>query len=138
MRQLSLPMAAVEQQLRRMAFNVIARNQDDHVKTIAFLMDQTGQWSLSPAFDMTYSFNPSVDWTAQHQMSINGKRDGFTLEDFRACARGASMKRGRAEAIVEEVRAAVAQWPHYAETAQVTGAWREQTERKLRLMLPPA
>jgi serine/threonine-protein kinase HipA len=135
MRQLRLPMAAVEQQFRRMAFNVIARNQDDHVKNIAFLMDQTGKWSLSPAFDMTYSFNPSGDWTAQHQMSINGKRDGFTMEDFRACARSASMKRGRAEAIVEEVRGAVAQWPDYAEAAQVTGAWSEQVQRNLRLTL---
>ena len=136
MRQLNLPMAAVEQQFRRMVFNVIARNQDDHVKNIAFLMDQEGIWLLSPAFDMTYSYNPSGDWTAQHQMSINGKRDGFTIEDFRACAKSALMKRGRAETIVEEVRAAVAQWPEYADTARVTEAWREEIQRNLRLNLP--
>ncbi len=118
-RQLNLPMEAVEEQFRRMAFNIIARNQDDHVKNIAFLMDKAGRWSLAPAFDVTYSYNPTGDWTARHQMTMNGKRDGFTLADFRACAKSALMKRGRAEAIVEEVRAAVAKWPDYAEQAQV-------------------
>ncbi len=80
-----------------MAFNIVARNQDDHVKNIAFLMNKSGEWSLSPAFDMTYSFNPSGAWTASHQMTMNGKRDNFTLEDFNACAKTASMKRGRAQ-----------------------------------------
>jgi serine/threonine-protein kinase HipA len=110
-RQLNLPMATVEEQFRRMVFNIIARNQDDHVKNIAFLMDKTGRWSLAPAFDVIYSYNPTGDWTARHQMTMNGKHDGFTLADFRACAKSALMKRGRAEAIVEEVRAAVAKWP---------------------------
>jgi serine/threonine-protein kinase HipA len=119
--QLNLPMAEVEEQFRRMAFNIIARNQDDHVKNIAFLMDKSGHWSLAPAFDVIYSYNPAGDWTARHQMTMNGKRDGFTLADFRACAKSALMKRGRAEAIVEEVRAAVAQWPAYAEQAQCDG-----------------
>src|SRR5690606_17866980 len=110
-RRLGLGMTAIEQQFRRAAFNLIARNQDDHVKNIAFLMDRDGSWSLSPAFDMTWSFNPEGRWTSQHQMSLNGKRDGFTLEDFRACADTAGMKRGRAETIVEEVVAAVRRWP---------------------------
>ena len=136
MRQLGLGMEAIEQQFRRMVFNVIARNQDDHVKNIAFLMDRDGRWSLAPAFDMTYSFNPSGAWTAQHQMSINGKRDGFTLDDLRACAKSAMMKRGRAEKIVEEVCAAVALWPDYADKAQVTSAWTEQIKGNLRLTLP--
>ncbi len=108
MRQLNLPMEAVEEQFRRMTFNIIARNQDDHVKNIAFLMDKAGRWSLAPAFDITYSYNPTGSWTATHQMTMNRKRDGFTVADFRACAKSALMKRGRAEAIVEEVRAAVA------------------------------
>ncbi len=114
---------------------IIARNQDDHVKNIAFLMDKTGQWSLAPAFDVTYSYNPSGDWTATHQMTMNGKRDGFTLADFRACARSALMKRGRAEAIVEEMRAAVAKWPDYAEQAKVINEWRDQIQRNHRLDL---
>jgi serine/threonine-protein kinase HipA len=137
-RRLNLPMAVVEEQFRRMAFNIIARNQDDHVKNIAFLMDQSGQWSLSPAFDVVYSYNPDGNWTARHQMTLNGKHDGFTLADFHACGKSALMKRGRAEAIVEEVRAAVAKWPEFAEQAKVTGEWRKQIQRHLRLDLPPA
>ncbi len=133
MRQLKLPMAAIEEQFRRMAFNIIARNQDDHVKNIAFLMDKAGRWSLAPAFDMTYSYNPNGAWTSLHQMTMNGKRDGFTVADFNSCGKSALMKRGRAETIVDEVRAAVAAWPSYAGKAQVTDAWREQIQRHLRL-----
>jgi serine/threonine-protein kinase HipA len=136
-RQLNLPMAAVEEQFRRMTFNIIARNQDDHVKNIAFLMDKGGQWSLAPAFDVTYSFNPKGDWTATHQMTLNGKRDGFTLADFRDCAKNAMMKRGRAEIIIEEVRAAVSKWPDYAEQARVLNIWRKQIQKNLRLDWKP-
>jgi serine/threonine-protein kinase HipA len=136
MRQLNLSMAEVEQQFRRMVFNVIARNQDDHVKNIAFLMDKAGRWSLSPAFDMTYSYNPAGSWTAQHQMTINGKRDGLALVDLQACANSALMKRGRAEAMVEEVRTVVAQWPEYAGRAGVPVAWRTQIRSHHRLTLP--
>jgi serine/threonine-protein kinase HipA len=135
-RQLELPMEAVEEQFRRMVFNIIARNQDDHVKNIAFLMDKAGRWSLAPAFDVIYSYNPAGDWTARHQMTMSGKRDGFTLADFRTCAKNALMKRGRAEAIVEEVCAAVAKWPDFAEQAQVMDDWRKQIQHNLRLDLP--
>jgi len=133
MRQLSLPTSAIEEQFRRMVFNIIARNQDDHVKNIAFLMDRQGQWSLSPAFDITYSYNPSGIWTGQHQMTMNGKRDGFAQEDFRVCAKTASLKRGREKAIMEQVRAAVSQWPDFAAQAGVADAWVEQINRNLRL-----
>jgi serine/threonine-protein kinase HipA len=137
-RQLNLPMETVEEQFRRMTFNIIARNQDDHVKNIAFLMDKSGRWSLAPAYDVTYSYNPAGKWTNQHQMTMNGKRDGFTLADFRACAGNALMKRGRAETIVEEVRSAVAKWTEYAEQAQVMTEWRRQIQRNLRLDLTRA
>ena len=113
-RRLGLPMQVIEEQFRRMAFNIVARNQDDHVKNIAFLMDKSGRWSLSPAFDMTYSYNPTGDWTASHQMTMNGKRDDFTIEDFKACATTASMKRGRAETIVGEVQEVLGRWRDYA------------------------
>ena len=135
-RQLNLPMAAVEEQFRRMAFNLIARNQDDHVKNIAFLMDKAGGWSLAPAFDVTYSYNPTGSWTDRHQMTMNGKRDGFTLADFRAFAKIALMKRGRAETIVDEVRTAVKRWPEFAEQADVMKEWRNQIQHNLRLDLP--
>jgi serine/threonine-protein kinase HipA len=136
MRQLDLSADAIEEQFRRMTFNIIARNQDDHVKNIAFLMDKTGTWSLSPAFDLTYSYNPSGVWTATHQMTLNGKRDNFTMTDFRACARSALMKRGRAERILEEVRAAVVRWPEYADEAKVSTDWREQIRSNHRLEIP--
>lgn len=125
-RQLGLPMAAIEQQFRRMLFNVVARNQDDHVKNIAFLMDKQGQWSLAPAFDVSYSYNPDGDWTATHQMRINGKRDGFTLEDFKAVAAVAGLKRGRDRKMLDEVLAAVREWPAFASQAGVDTRQAEQ------------
>jgi serine/threonine-protein kinase HipA len=131
MRQLRLPMQAIEQQFRRMVFNIVARNQDDHVKNIAFLMDKEGRWSLSPAFDVTYSFNPAGQWTASHQMTMNGKRDHFTLDDFKACASTASMKRGRAEAIVAEVQQTVSKWRSFAELAGVPETVRERIQQTL-------
>lgn len=134
-RQLGLPMQAREQQFRRMAFNIIARNQDDHVKNIAFLMDRRGQWSLSPAFDVTYSYNPQGAWTATHQMSMNGKRDGFTLDDFIACGRNAGLKRGRAETMLAEVSDVVARWPEFADRAGVAPGWIDEVSRHLRLDL---
>ena len=125
-RQLNLPMASVEEQFRRMVFNIVARNQDDHVKNIAFLMNKQGEWALAPAFDVSYSYNPAGGWTATHQMTLNGKRDGFTLEDFDACAKSALMKRGRAATIIEEVQAAVARWPDYATVAGIADELRDQ------------
>ena len=82
MRQLKLSMHDIEQQFRRMAYNIIARNQNDHVKNIAFLMNKRGQWKRSPAFDITYSYNPTGRWASSHQMSMNGKTDSFSLKDF--------------------------------------------------------
>lgn len=135
MQQLQLPMHDLEEQYRRMVFNLIVRNQDDHVKNIAFLMDRDGQWSLSPAFDITWSFNPAGDWTATHQMSVNGKRDQFARADILAVGRSAQLKRGRAEAISEEVIAAVRDWPLYAAEAGVTEASCSLTQASHRLDL---
>jgi serine/threonine-protein kinase HipA len=132
-RQLGLPMRDVEEQFRRMVFNIVARNQDDHVKNIAFLMDRSGRWSLSPAFDVTYSYQPTGQWTSRHQMSLNGKRDGFALADFKRCAAAASMKRGRAEAILEEVRQVVGCWRDYADEAHVLPVHRDRVQATLRL-----
>ncbi len=75
--QLDLGAPSAERQFRRVCFNIVARNQDDHVKNIAFLMNKAGEWSLSPAFDLSYSYNPDGTWTSQHQMSMNGKRENF-------------------------------------------------------------
>jgi serine/threonine-protein kinase HipA len=135
-RTLNCGMEALEQQFRRMVFNVVARNQDDHVKNIAFLMDKAGTWKLAPAYDVTYSYNPNGAWTSQHQMTVNGKRDLFSMDDLRRCAQGASLKRGRCEAIVNEVCAAVDRWPAYASAAGVTSVWIDEIGKHFRRSLP--
>lgn len=132
-RKLGLPMESIEQQFRRMTFNIIARNQDDHVKNIAFLMDQSGNWSLAPAFDVIYSYQPSGLWTSSHQMTLNGKGDGFVLDDFKSCAKAASMKRGRAETIIEEVQSVITRWREYADEVGVNPEQRDKIQNALRL-----
>lgn len=133
---LNLPLTVVEQQFRRAVFNVIGRNQDDHVKNIAFLMDRDGAWMLSPAFDVTYSYNPTGDWTSRHQMTINGKRDGFTAADFHDLARTGGMMRGRDKTIIEEVRAAIAEWPKHAAEARLAEGIAKEIHANLRLDIP--
>jgi len=135
-RALGLGAATAEQQFRRMAFNVVARNQDDHVKNIAFLMDRHGEWALAPAFDVAYAYNPSGAWTARHQMSLAGKRDGFTREDFDAVGRIAGLKRGTAKRILAEVTAAVADWPRHAADVGVDETEARRIAPTLRLDLP--
>ena len=132
-RRLGLGMADTEQQVRRAYFNVVARNQDDHVKNIAFLMDRRGTWRLSPAFDIAYSYNPSGAWTGQHQMSLNGKRDGFDIDDLIAFAGVSGIKNTKAKAILSEVTSAVSSWRRFAEDAGMpeTDIDRiEQTQRR--------
>lgn len=116
-RRLALPMHDIDQQVRRAYFNVLARNQDDHVKNIAFLMDRKGNWRLSPAYDVAYSFNPSGDWTSEHQMTLNSKRDNFIIDDLIALATVGGIKKIRAKKILAEVSEAVANWPRFAKEA---------------------
>lgn len=118
-RRLRLPMATLEEMFRRMCFNIVARNQDDHVKNIAFLMRQDGRWELAPAYDMTYSFNPQGAWTGRHQMSMNGKREDFVRADFNACGQTCALQKGRAEAILDEVQTAARRWLDFATEAGV-------------------
>ena len=115
MRQLRLSKADAIEQYRRMVFNVLARNQDDHTKNIAFLMDNKGTWQLSPAFDVTYAHNPAGQWTSQHQMMLNGKRDNFTREDLLSVADSISLK--NADSIIDTVATSVEKWPTFAEQA---------------------
>ena len=133
MRRLDMPASETAEMYRRMVFNVIARNQDDHVKNIAFLMDRSGTWSLAPAFDMTYSYQPSGLWTFSHQMTINGKRDNFVLDDFHACGKSALLKRGQARAILNETRQVISRWRDYADQAGVNSEQRDKIQKALRL-----
>lgn len=118
-RQLNLPVHDVEQQFRRAVFNIVARNHDDHVKNIAFLMNKEGVWRLSPAFDMAYSYNPTGEWTSRHQMSLNGKRDDFELDDVIAYGAVGDLKPTACKKIVDQIETAVATWPDVAEAVGV-------------------
>ena len=112
MRRLRLPYSQAEEMFRRMVFNVIARNQDDHTKNISFLMDKSGRWSLSPAYDMSWSYNPKGAWTSKHQMSINGKWDDITRADLLTLAKNVNIK--QADAIIEQVKDGVSRWRTFA------------------------
>lgn len=101
-------------------------------------MDKQGKWSLAPAFDVMYAYNPSGAWTAAHQMSLAGKRDGFTFDDLETVAATASMKRGRAEAITREVGSAVGRWREFAEQAGVIADQIEMIGNAFRLDLLPS
>lgn len=130
--QLEFTMAERKQQFRRAVFNVLARNQDDHVKNIAYLMDKSGQWRLAPAFNMVYSYNPDGAWTGQHQMSVNGKRDEFVIGDLLALAQSAGIKTKPAKGIIDEVGQAVRDWAVFADQAgvvQSTAAKIQNTHR---------
>ena len=133
MRRLDLPASSTAEMYRRMVFNIIARNQDDHVKNIAFLMDRSGNWVLAPAFDMIYSYQPSGKWTSSHQMTVNGKRDNFKLDDFLTCGKSALLKRGQAKKILNEVRQVISCWRNYAEQAGVNSLQRDKIQKTLRL-----
>ena len=112
MRQMRLPYIQAEEMFRRMVFNVVARNQDDHTKNISFLMDKNGIWRLSPAYDVSWSYNPKGMWTSQHQMSINNKWTDITMDDLLTIASAMSIKKPRV--IIEKVIDVVAHWPDYA------------------------
>lgn len=126
---------ALEQQFRRTAFNAISRNQDDHTKNIAFLMNQKGEWSLSPAFDVAYSYNPNGVWTNKHQMQINGKRDNFDLLDFVALGKKADLSEKKVKTLLKEITEVVSKWEKYFEEAKVPDDLVEMVRGNLRLGL---
>ena len=117
MRTLRLPYSQATEMFRRMVFNVVIRNQDDHTKNISFLMDEKGTWKLSPAYDMGYAYNPEGDWTSTHQMSINGKFDEITRKDLLECATRNNIK--EASLIIDEICDTASKWPAIAEDCNV-------------------
>ena len=117
MRALRLPYSAAKEMFRRMVFNVVVRNQDDHTKNISFLMGEDGIWRLSPAYDMGYAYNPQGGWTSTHQMSINGKFDDITRKDLLAFATLNNIK--EAESIINEVCEMASRWTEMAKDCDV-------------------
>ena len=120
MRQLSLPYTDFKQLYKRMVFNEYSKNYDDHTKNITFLMDKKGVWSLSPAYDMTFSYRKNSTWVNAHQMLINGKADGILMSDFLKVADKTGIKRNKAKQYIDEVRQAVSEWKNYAEKAGIS------------------
>jgi len=133
MRRLFLPYPDVEQMYRRMVFNIIARNQDDHTKNHSFIMNNSGEWSLAPAYDVCYAYSPSGKWTNRHQLSLNGKRDEFTMNDLLVVAEKADITNARN--IVQQISETVSQWEYYAKEAEVTPDYMNQIKATLRLKL---
>ena len=131
MRTLKLPYSQAQEMFRRMVFNVIVRNQDDHTKNISFLMGKDGVWRLSPAYDMGYSYNPNGGWTATHQMSINGKFDDITRKDLLEC--GAKNNIKNASLIIDEVCEIASQWPTIAKECDVPQSMIEEIKSNLLL-----
>ena len=133
MRALKLPYSQAQEMFRRMVFNVIVRNQDDHTKNISFLMGEDGVWRLSPAYDMGYSYNPNGGWTATHQMSINGKFDDITRKDLLEC--GAKNNIKNASLIIDEVCEIVSQWPTIAKECDVPQSMIDEITANMQLTM---
>jgi len=135
MRRLELPRQDLEQQVMRAVFNVVGRNCDDHVKNIAFLMNRRGDWRLSPAFDVSYAWNPSGEWTSRHQMSVNGNRDDIERDDLIALANAAQIKKSRANELIDRVIDVVRRWPEFAAKADVADSRVKEIQAQQRTSL---
>ena len=122
---------AVEELYRRMVFNVLGWNCDDHVKNISFLMDRRGTWHLAPAYDMCYAYNPNGAWTSSHQMAVAGKKRGIGDADLLVSAKAAGISAVKARRIVGEVREAVMNWPSFADKAEVRDEFRTEISARL-------
>jgi serine/threonine-protein kinase HipA len=132
-RQLNLPYSELEQMYRRMVFNVITRNHDDHTKNHSFIMDKSGKWSLAPAYDLCYAYSPSGKWTNKHQLSLNGKRDNFTLQDLLQISDKQDIK--NAKEIIKQIIYVVSQWTIYANKYKVKPEFTKTIKENLILNL---
>ena len=129
MRMLKMTYPEAEQMFRRMVFNVMATNYDDHAKNFSFRLQQNGKWELSPAYDLCYSYDPDNIWVSQHSLSINGKHKGINKEDLMKVAVANNIKKG--ERVIEEIRDIVCNWEQYARTAHVSSPLTDSIKRTL-------
>ena len=129
LRKLNFAPQSMTELYRRMVFNVMSRNHDDHTKNFSFLMDKEGNWSLAPAYDLCYSYNPGGRWTSRHQMSINSKRDDFTLQDLYVVADKMGIRKYRE--IIEEVSSAISKWQSIAKECGVRDVFINEIETNL-------
>ena len=114
MMEIGLTAKEIEQFYRRMVFNCIAVNQDDHVKNTSFLMDRNGIWSLAPAYDITFSYNPDNKWLRAHQMTVNGKTTGIIFDDLLAAGAVMSLSRRKCKGIIEQIQSIVDRFEEFA------------------------
>lgn len=131
MKQLKMSQSDIQEQYRRAIFNVVACNQDDHVKNITFLMDRRGNWNLSPAYDLCHA--EGSDFTKNHQLSINGKTNDFNLNDIKQLADYAGLPRGRWKLILEETVDCFADWHKLADELVLPEALKNHVLRTLRI-----
>ena len=119
LRKLRLSYEDMKQLCLRMIFNVLAKNNDDHVKNISFLMDRKGIWSLAPAYDLTFSYDANNLWLRAHQMSVNGKRSDITKDDLIQCASVMDIPRTKCKAMIEKTEFVLSKFPVFAEKANL-------------------
>ena len=123
---------AVAEIFRRMAFNVMARNCDDHTKNFGFLLKRGRNWELAPAYDVTHAYNPKGEWTYQHLMSVNGKFEDITREDLLVEADRFSVR--RAKDLLADVRGVLENWKSYAKEANLGMATTARVSKDFRLL----
>lgn len=131
MRELNLPMRDIEQFFRRMVFNCIAVNQDDHVKNVSFLMNRSGEWSLSPAYDITFSYNPTNKWLRAHQMTINKKNTNIMLKDLLEVGEKMGIRKSKCKDIIYKISNVVGKFEKYATNSKI----REKTYHEIQKVL---
>ena len=112
MRRLNMTYPEFEQMYRRMVFNVMATNYDDHTKNFSFRLKKNGRWELSPAYDLCYSYDSNNIWVSQHSLSINSKHKDINKSDLIAVAKTNNINSG--EKIIEEIKEIVCDWEQYA------------------------
>jgi serine/threonine-protein kinase HipA len=129
MRTLHLPYPQMEQMYRRMVFNVMARNCDDHTKNFAFVMDKTGEWKISPAYDICHAYRPDSTWVSRQSLSVNGKRENITRDDLLAVAKNISLK--KPEHIIDKISSVVKTWNQFGKEQKVNPVLREAINKTL-------
>ena len=129
MRELKLSYQDAEQMFRRMVFNVLARNCDDHTKNFSFLLKQGGKWELAPAYDLCHAYRPDSEWVSQHALSVNAKRQDITKRDLLIV--GDTIKTKKAKEIIDQINDTVSQWNKFADEVEVSSVLRDQIAKTL-------
>ena len=129
MRALILPYPQAEQLYRRMVFNIIAHNCDDHTKNFSFMMDKQGAWKLAPAFDVCYAYRPGSIWVSRQSLTVNGKRENFKMDDLLKVAKEMNIK--KAATIISDIQGVLKNWPLYADQVGVKAELKDEIKSTL-------